>query len=47
MTWLLNCVFLALLMVVIIGMVIAWVNGVDYMSRNYPEYKGEDFLKIN
>ena len=22
----------------------AWVSGIDNMSRNHPEYKGEDFL---
>jgi hypothetical protein len=21
-----------------------WVRGIDNMKRNYPEYKGEDFL---
>ena len=21
-----------------------WVNGIDYMQRNHPDYKGEDFL---
>jgi predicted PurR-regulated permease PerM len=21
-----------------------WVEGIDYMSKNYPDYKGEDFL---
>lgn len=23
---------------------IAWVNGIDYMKKNHPDYKGEDFL---
>lgn len=23
---------------------IVWVNGIDYMKKNHPEYKGEDFL---
>lgn len=22
-----------------------WVNGIDYMKTNYPDYKGEDFLE--
>lgn len=22
----------------------AWVNGIDYMKENHPDYKGEDFL---
>ena len=24
--------------------VIRWVKGIDYMKKNYPDYKGEDFL---
>jgi hypothetical protein len=24
--------------------VILWVNGIDYMKENHPDYKGEDFL---
>lgn len=23
---------------------IAWIRGIDYMSENHPDYKGEDFL---
>ena len=23
---------------------ILWVKGIDNMKKNYPEYKGEDFL---
>ena len=23
---------------------IAWVNGIDNMMKNHPDYKGEDFL---
>lgn len=22
----------------------SWVNGIDYMQKNHPDYKGEDFL---
>ena len=22
-----------------------WVSGIDYMNKNYPNYKGEDFLE--
>lgn len=21
-----------------------WVDGIDYMKKNHPDYKGEDFL---
>ena len=25
--------------------VILWVEGIDYMKRNHPDYKGEDFIE--
>ncbi len=36
----------------VIGLIIAaatlvswrWVKGIDYMIKNHPDYKGEDFL---
>ena len=30
----------------IVSAVIAifWVRGIDYMKKNYPDYKGDDFL---
>jgi hypothetical protein len=37
--------------VVLIGLaalaitVFLWVNGIDYMKKNHPEYKAEDFLE--
>lgn len=34
---------LALLPFVVI-VAIAWVNGIDYMKNNYPDYKGEDLF---
>lgn len=27
---------------IIVG--ILWVNGIDYMDKNYPDYKGEDLF---
>ena len=24
---------------------VVWVAGVDYMLKNHPDYKGEDFLR--
>jgi hypothetical protein len=24
-----------------------WVNGIDDMNTNYPDYKGEDFLDFD
>ena len=35
-------IFVCVLVSVFIG--IQWVNGIDYMHKNHPDYKGEDFL---
>jgi len=24
-----------------------WVQGIDFMKENYPDYKGEDFLSLD
>lgn len=24
-----------------------WLNGIDYMKSNHPDYKGDDFLNDN
>jgi hypothetical protein len=39
MTILLIGVFLALVL-----LVWAWVTGIDFMNKNHPDYKGEDWL---
>lgn len=26
---------------------ILWVNGIDYMAKNHPDYKGEDLFDEN
>jgi hypothetical protein len=38
--------FLVILFIVSISALIAWrwVVGIDYMQKNHPNYKGEDFL---
>ena len=38
-----------LILTIIIGtsvslVVILWVSGIDYMKKNHPNYKGEDFF---
>lgn len=35
-----------IIVIVIISALIAWrwVEGIDYMQKNHPDYKGEDFL---
>lgn len=35
-------VFLGLIIVSVISYF--WVSGIDYMQKNHPDYKGEDFL---
>ncbi len=33
------------LMFVIVGFISwRWVEGIDYMQKNHPDYKGDDFL---
>ena len=34
------------LIIVVFSLLIAvvWINGVDNMKKNHPDYKGEDFL---
>jgi hypothetical protein len=26
------------------GVIVLWVEGIDYMNKNHPDYKGEDFF---
>ena len=34
-----------LLMFVVVGIIsYFWVQGIDFMKENHPDYKGEDFL---
>ena len=35
-------IFVCVLVSVFIG--IQWVNGIDYMDKNHPDYKGEDLF---
>lgn len=34
--------FLTIVCCIFIG--IQWAEGIDYMKKNHPDYKGEDFL---
>lgn len=37
--------FIVLLTLFIAGFIsLFWVRGIDYMKKNHPDYKGEDFL---
>jgi len=33
-----------IILVFSLPIVLLWVNGVDYMKENHPDYKGEDFI---
>lgn len=37
---------MVILIILLIAAVIAimWVSGIDYMQKNHPDYKGEDFF---
>ncbi len=38
-------VILFMVMALIIGFIAwRWVVGIDYMEKNHPDYKGDDFL---
>ncbi len=38
-------VILFVVMAVVIGFIAwRWVVGIDYMQKNHPDYKGDDFL---
>jgi hypothetical protein len=36
------------IMIMVTGLIAwRWVVGIDYMQKNHPDYKGEDFLNWN
>ena len=41
----------AIVFTILAALVWLWIGGIDYMQKNHPKYKGEDFLdeteKIN
>lgn len=36
--------FIIIIGISILVVVILWVQGIDYMNKNHPDYKGEDFF---
>ena len=32
---------------IVLGISIMWVRGIDYMDKNYPDYRGEDLFNEN
>lgn len=39
-----EAIFYTLMLLVTTIVVILWVNGIDYMKENHPDYKGEDLF---
>jgi hypothetical protein len=39
-----QAIFYILMLLVTTIVVILWVNGIDYMKENHPDYKGEDLF---
>ena len=37
-------VVFGVIFVSLIPIVYLWVRGIDYMQKNHPDYKGDDFL---
>ena len=31
-------------MLMVLPVTYLWITGIDYMMKNHPDYKGEDFL---
>lgn len=36
--------FIVIIGISILVVVILWVQGIDYMNKNYPDYEGEEFF---
>lgn len=39
-----EAIFYTLMLLITTIVVILWVNGIDYMKENHPDYKGEDLF---
>jgi|688.fasta_scaffold05917_53 hypothetical protein len=37
-------VIISIILIILIPIVILWVRGIDYMSNNHPDYKGNDLF---
>jgi hypothetical protein len=35
---------IVIISIILIPIVILWVRGIDYMSNNHPDYKGNDLF---
>lgn len=37
-------IFIIIFGLALLVVVVLWVRGIDYMDKNHPDYKGEDFF---
>jgi hypothetical protein len=37
-------IIISIILIILIPIVILWVRGIDYMSNNHPDYKGNDLF---
>lgn len=42
-----NLIIFIVILIVLLPIVYFWVKGIDYMHKNYPDYKGEDLFGEN
>lgn len=38
-------IFYLSLAIIIAMIAFSWINGIDYMHKNHPDYKGEDLFE--
>lgn len=39
-----HLIAILIILIIVTPISILWVRGIDYMNKNHPDYKGEDFL---
>lgn len=39
--------FIVLILAIAGSLAWLWAGGIDYMHKNHPDYKGEDFLSLD
>jgi hypothetical protein len=37
-------IIISIILIILIPIVILWVRGIDYMSNNHPDFKGNDLF---
>lgn len=39
-----HLIAIGLILLIVTPIAFLWVRGIDYMHKNHPDYKGDDFL---